>query len=100
MVAQNDREDLKADKAPVKKAQATEPPATRITGSPGRKAAGKREALATTKNISPRKSAKAAGEPAVTNAKLLTILVEFNPTANDDFSGFERPNDPTTRLAA
>ncbi len=26
-------------------------------------------------------------------AKLLTLLVEFNPSANDDFSGFERPND-------
>ena len=28
-------------------------------------------------------------------AKLLTLLVEFNPNANDDFSGFERP-DPAT----
>jgi len=29
--------------------------------------------------------------PSTQTAKLLTVLVEFNPNANDDFSGFERP---------
>ena len=35
--------------------------------------------------------------PAVQHARLLVIPVEFNPNANDDFSGFERPDadDPT-----
>ena len=77
------------------KAKKAGAPAKRITGfPPAAKQLAKREALATTENISPRQSAKAAGEPAVINAKLLTILVEFNANANDDFSGFERPDDP------
>jgi immune inhibitor A len=29
--------------------------------------------------------------PSTQTAKLLTVLAEFNPNANDDFSGFERP---------
>jgi immune inhibitor A len=29
--------------------------------------------------------------PSTQTARLLTVLVEFNPNANDDFSGFERP---------
>ncbi len=33
-------------------------------------------------------------------AKLLTLLVEFNPNANDDFSGWERPYDPADRRSA
>ena len=35
-----------------------------------------------------------SGADPVTNANLLTILVEFDPEANDDFSGWERPDDP------
>ena len=55
---------------------------------PAAKQLARREALATTKNISPRKTARAAGRPNVQRAKLLTLLVEFNPNANDDFSGW------------
>ena len=62
---------------------------------PAAKELGKREALATTKGISPRETASKAGQQKVQRAKLLTLLVEFNPNANDDFSGFERP-DPAT----
>jgi immune inhibitor A len=29
--------------------------------------------------------------PTTQTARLLTVLAEFNPNANDDFSGFERP---------
>ncbi|MGW0661296.1 immune inhibitor A domain-containing protein [Streptodolium elevatio] len=39
-----------------------------------------------------------AGRPSTNEAQLLTILVEFNDQANDDFSGFARPKsvaDPT-----
>ena len=59
---------------------------------PAAKELGKREALATTKGISPRETASKAGQRKVQRAKLLTLLVEFNPNANDDFSGFERPD--------
>jgi immune inhibitor A len=94
-VAQNDTEDGQVG-AKAKKVQSERPEAKRITGfPPAAKQLAKREALATTKNISPRQSAEAAGEPAVINAKLLTLLVEFNPNANDDFSGWERPDDPS-----
>jgi len=93
-VAKDDTQDGQVG-VKAKKAQAERPEAKRTTGfPPAAKQLAKREALATTKNVSPRQSAKAAGEPAVINAKLLTILVEFSATANDDFSGFERPNDP------
>ena len=66
-VAKNESEDERVgDKA--KKAVR---PAMRTTGfPPAAKQLAKREALATTKKISPRQSAKAAGEPAVINAKL------------------------------
>jgi immune inhibitor A len=38
---------------------------------------------------------KAGADPQRQRARLLTLLVEFNPDANDDFSGWERP-DPAT----
>ena len=41
-----------------------------------------------------------SGAAAVQQARLLTLLAEFNPNANDDFSGWERPDDPPTRRAA
>ncbi len=44
---------------------------------------------------SPARSLLKAGAEPVTRAKLLTLLVEFDPEANDDFSGWERPNDPS-----
>ena len=66
----------------------------KLTGfPPAAKQLARREALATTKNISPRKTARAAGEAAVQQAQLLTLLVEFNPNANDDFSGWSRPDE-------
>jgi immune inhibitor A len=45
---------------------------------------------------SPTRSLAQAGAGAVTEAKLLTLLVEFDPNADDDFSGWERPNDPSS----
>ena len=68
---------------------------------PAAKQLARREALATTKDISPRKTARAGrARPNVQRAKLLTLLVEFNPNANDDFSGWERPERPPTRPAS
>ena len=75
--------------------------AKRSTGfPPAAKQLARREALATTKDISPRETARQAGQENVQRAKLLTLLVEFNPNANDDFSGFERPNDPADPACA
>ena len=64
-----------------------------ITGfPPAAEELSKREALATTEGISPRKTARQAGQQKVQRARLLTLLVEFNPNARDNFSGWERPN--------
>ena len=87
----------------VKKSEASEAKEESGSGTttgfpPAAKELGKREALATTKGISPRKTASRAGQQNVQRAKLLTLLVEFNPNANDDFSGWERP-DPTGQPA-
>jgi immune inhibitor A len=49
---------------------------------------GALEARAAKSGKSPRAFKKA---PSTQTARLLTVLVEFNPNANDDFSGFERP---------
>jgi immune inhibitor A len=49
---------------------------------------GELEARSAKSGKSPRAFKKA---PSTQTAKLLTVLVEFNPNANDDFSGFERP---------
>lgn len=59
---------------------------------PAAKQLARREALVTAKGISPRKTARESGQQSVQVGKLLTLLVEFNPNANDDFSGWERPN--------
>ncbi len=56
----------------------------------------RREALATTKGVSPRETARKSGQAGVQRARLLTLLVEFDPNANDDFSGWVRPNDDPT----
>jgi len=56
------------------------PPAAEVLGS--------LEARAAKTGKSPRAFKKA---PTTQTAKLLTVLAEFNPNANDDFSGFERP---------
>jgi immune inhibitor A len=55
----------------------------------------RREALAD-KGLSPARSLMRAGAENVTEARLLTLLVEFDPDANDDFSGWERPADNPT----
>jgi immune inhibitor A len=49
---------------------------------------GNLEARAAKTGRSPRAFKKA---PSTQTARLLTVLVEFDPNANDDFSGFERP---------
>jgi immune inhibitor A len=56
------------------------PPAAEVLGG--------LEARAAKTGKSPRAFKKA---PSTQTAQLLTVLVEFNPNANDDFSGFERP---------
>ena len=48
---------------------------------------GKLEAQAVETGKNPRQIKQAKGQQ---QAKLLTVLVEFNPAANDDFSGFNR----------
>ena len=74
--------------------------AKRSTGfPPAAKQLARREALATTKDVSPRETARQSGQDNVQRARLLTLLVEFNPEANDDFSGWERPNDDPTNPA-
>ena len=74
------------------KAQLGYPPAAR--------ALARREALANKTGQSPRAIARSRqGMPTVQHARLLVILVEFNPNANDDFSGFAR-YDAATRPAA
>lgn len=60
---------------------------------PAAKQLARREALATTKDISPRDTARTSGQADVQRAKLLTLLVEFNASADDDFSGWSRPDD-------
>jgi immune inhibitor A len=65
---------------------------------PAAKALARREALANKTGQSPRTIARTKqGMPNVQHARLLVIPVEFNPKANDDFSGFERydANDPS-----
>jgi hypothetical protein len=55
---------------------------------PAAKQLGMLEAKAAKTGKSPQAFKKA---PATQTARLLTVLVEFDPNANDDFSGFERP---------
>jgi len=55
---------------------------------PAAKQLGVLEAKAAKTGKSPRAFKKA---PTTQTARLPTVLAEFNPNANDDFSGFERP---------
>ena len=55
----------------------------------------RREALAGETEQTPMSLARKAGAKPVQKARLLTLLVEFDPNANDDFSGWARP-DPAT----
>ena len=66
------------------------------TGFPAAaKELARREAIADAKGVSPLRTMKKSGASKVTKAKLLTLLVEFDPEANDDFSGWEKPDDPS-----
>ena len=59
------------------------------TGNPAAaEVLGALEARSAKSGKSPRAFKKA---PSTQTARLLTVLVEFDPNANDDFSGFERP---------
>ena len=65
---------------------------------PAARTLARREALANKTGESPRTIARTKqGMPSVQHARMLVIPVEFNPHANDDFSGFERydANDPS-----
>jgi immune inhibitor A len=65
---------------------------------PAAQTLARREALAMRTGKSPRDIARTVdGMPAVQHARLLVIPVEFNPNANDNFSGFARydENDPS-----
>jgi immune inhibitor A len=55
---------------------------------PAARQLGRLEAMAARTGRSPRAFKHA---PSTQTARLLTVLVEFNPNANDDFSGFQRP---------
>ena len=77
----------------AKRAQSDHLEAKHATGfPPAAKQLATREALATTKDISPRDTARKSGQANVQRAKLLTLLVEFDANANDDFSGWSRPD--------
>ena len=54
-----------------------------------------REALANDTGVEPAALLKKSGADNRQQARLLTLLVEFNPDADDDFSAWERP-DPVT----
>src|SRR4051812_24511004 len=57
---------------------------------PAARTLARREALAARTGRSPRQIARAEGLDATQQARLLVVPVDFNPNANDDFSGFER----------
>jgi immune inhibitor A len=58
---------------------------------PAARTLARREALANKTGESPRTIARTKqGMPSVQHARMLVLPVEFNPNANDDFSGFER----------
>ena len=62
--------------------------ADRSTGfPPAARELARREAEAQQDGVSPRRSLRRTGADPVVRAKLLTILAEFDPEANDDFSG-------------
>ena len=90
--------DLKASKADDYARQSAEAARSHLGYPPAAEALARREALATKTGESPRAIAREVdGMPAVQHARLLVIPVEFNPAANDDFSGFARydENDPS-----
>ena len=75
----------------------TSPSGATRPGSPRRpRSSSRREAIADDQGREPAAHAwRSPGRSDVTRAKLLTLLVEFDPEANDDFSGWEKPDDPS-----
>ena len=66
------------------------------TGFPAAaKELARREAVSERTGRNPAAMLRSSGASPVTRAKLLTLLVEFDPEANDDFSGWEKPDDPS-----
>ena len=55
----------------------------------------RREAVAEETGQEPMSLLRKSGADPRQQAKLLTLLVEFDPNANDDFSGWERPDHPS-----
>jgi immune inhibitor A len=83
--------DLKASQAEQYARRSAEAAKSHLGYPPAAQALARREALATKTGKSPRTIArKVDGMPAVQHARLLVVPVEFNPNANDDFSGFAR----------
>jgi immune inhibitor A len=83
--------DVKASQAEQYARRAAEAAKSHLGYPPAAQALARREALATKTGKSPRTIARQVdGMPSVQHARLLVIPVEFNPNANDDFSGFAR----------
>jgi immune inhibitor A len=90
-VVEPTRPDLKASQAEAYARKSAEAAKSHLGYPPAAQALARREALATKSGLSPRAIARADdGMPAVQHARLLVIPVDFNPNANDDFSGFAR----------
>ena len=90
--------DLKASNAKAYARKSALAAKSHLGYPPAAQALARREALANKTGQSPRAIArKVQGMPNVQHARLLVIPVEFNPNANDDFSGFARydANDPS-----
>jgi immune inhibitor A len=83
--------DVKASQAGEYAKKAAREAKARLGYPPAARALARREALSNKTGESPRAVAKRVQHmPNVQHARLLVIPVEFNPNANDDFSGYER----------
>ena len=83
--------DLNVSKAKQYARESTEAAKGHLGYPPAAQALARREALATKTGQSPRAIArKVDGMPATQHARLLVIPVDFNPNANDNFSGYAR----------
>ena len=79
---------------PARRRDAARAATTRASRPPRRSSRGARRSPSATEQT-PMSLARKAGAKPVQKARLLTLLAEFDPNANDDFSGWERP-DPAT----
>jgi immune inhibitor A len=83
--------DVKASQAKEYAKKAAEDARAHLGYPPAARALARREELAAKTDQSPQAVAKKTqGMPNVQHSRLLVIPVEFNPNADDDFSGFER----------